>query len=172
MPNGLILLLRIAICAAISAAMTWVGWKLGQKPWALLGFLFSTPIMGMALRKPLVEAVHEGFTWLSQRPMVKWQGVYYAFNDVQIRIYEDDDRLWFVASDVLKSVGMRAIPDSFLAIYPDGCKVVPGTRLSALDVTALEAMLGGRDDRDAVRFLQWMRREVVKPWAKKRERSR
>ena len=170
MSNGLILLLRIVMCAAISAAMTWIGWKLGQKPWALLGFLFSTPIMGMALRKPLVEAVHEGFTWLSQRPMAKWQGVYYSFNDVQIRVYEDDDQLWFVASDVLNALGMRGIPDSFLAIHPDGCKVVPGTRLAALNPASLEALLGKRNEHDVGRFLLWMRREVVKPWERKRQR--
>ena len=171
MSNGMLLLLRILMCVAISAAMTWVGWKLGDRPWAMIGFLFSTPIIGMALRKPLVEAIHEGFTWLSQQSMVKWQGIYYSFNDVQVRIYEDDDDLWFVASDVLKAVGMRGVPDSFLAIYPDGCKVVPGTRLSALNPAALEAMLGKRNEHEAVRFLQWMRREVVKPWEKKRERA-
>ena len=29
MTNGQLLLVRLVLCAALSAAMTWVGWKLG-----------------------------------------------------------------------------------------------------------------------------------------------
>lgn len=171
MSNVQVLVVRLILCAALSAAMTWIGWKLGDKPWALLGFVFSTPIMGMALRKPLVECLHEGFTWMSRQPLMKWQGSYYAFNDVQVRVYEDEGELWFVASDVLSAVGMRGLPDSFLAIYPDGSRVVAGTRLTALNAESLEQMLGKRNEHEAIRFLQWMRREVVKPWERKRERG-
>ena len=171
MTNGQLLLLRLVLCAALSAAMTWVGWKLGGKSWGLTAFLFSTPIIGLALCRPLVEGIHEGFTWLSQRPLAKWQGSYYAFNDVQVRVFEDEDELWFAAKDVLAAVGMRSIPDSFLAIYPEGSRVIPGTRLTALNARALEQMLGKRNEHEAIRFLQWMRREVVKPWERKRERA-
>ncbi|HET7730736.1 MAG TPA: hypothetical protein VFK48_11950 [Usitatibacter sp.] len=171
MSNGQLLLLRLVLCAAVSAAMTWIGWKLGGKPWALLGFLFSAPIMGAALRKPLVEGIHEGFTWLSQRPLAKWQGSYHAFNEVQVRVYEDGDQLWFAAKDVLDAVGMRGIPDSFLAIYPEGSRVIPGTRLTGLNAAAVERMLGNRNEHEAIRFLQWMRREVVRPWERKKERA-
>ena len=52
-----------------------------------------------------------------------------------------------------------------------GSRVVPGTRLTALNARALEQMLGKRNEHEAIRFLQWMRREVVKPWERKRERA-
>ena len=85
---------------------------------------------------------------LSQQPLAKWQGSYYSFNDVQVRVFEDEDELWFAAKDVLAAVGMRGIPDSFLAIYPDGSRMIPGTRLTALNAKAL-ATLTARYRNDA-----------------------
>ncbi len=155
--------LGVIVLLVVPVGLAWMG--LG-----LIGVLFAAPIFGYVASRLLLNVGGGALTWMSRMPMRKWQGVYYAFNDVQVRVYEDDDQLWFVATDVLKSLDMRGIPDSFLAIYPDGCKVVPGTRLSALNPAALEAMLGKRNEREAVRFLLWMRREVVKPWEKKRGR--
>jgi hypothetical protein len=64
------------------------------------------------------------------------------------------------------------MPDSFRAVYPDRCKVLAGTLLTAIDPDAVHHLLGKRNDHESVRFLQWLDREVVKPWEHKRERAR
>jgi prophage antirepressor-like protein len=88
---------------------------------------------------------------------------------VQIRIFEDDGKLWFVVGDVMYAIGMKELPESFRAVRPRDVRVVPGTRLKALDPAGLEHLLGKRNEHESIRFLNWMRREVVRPWEKKRE---
>ena len=46
---------------------------------------------------------HEGRTWLRRKPLEAWQGHYYAFNDMQVRVFDDGERLWFCAIDIVKS---------------------------------------------------------------------
>src|SRR5436190_22475950 len=103
MPNWALLLVRFSLASAASALVTWIGWKLGQRPWALTAFVFSTPIIGVAIARPMVELFHEGIGWLSAQPLEKWQGNYYEFGGVHVRVYEDDGALWFAAKDVVKA---------------------------------------------------------------------
>jgi hypothetical protein len=172
-PNWLLLLVRLAVSLAVWGAFFYFGlWLSGGKVIGGVGFsLLAVPVFGIALAKPLVLISHEGMSWLWHQPMRKWQGSYYAFNDRQVRIFEGEDRLWFAAKDVLAAVGMKAIPDSFLAVYPEGCKVLPGSFLTALDADAIRSLLGKRNEHESIRFLQWMEREVLKPWARKKERG-
>lgn len=173
-PNWLTFLVRLVLALAIWGGFFWLGMKLsGGLVIGAVGFsLLAVPVFGVALAKPLVMLSHEGFSWLAEQPMRKWQGAYFAFNDMQVRIYEGENRLWLVASDVLRAVGMKAVPDSFLAVYPDSCKVLAGTWLTAIDPTAVHHLLGKRNEHESVRFLQWLDREVIKPWERKRERGR
>jgi hypothetical protein len=156
--------LGVVALLAIPVGLAWAGlW--------LVGLLFALPMVAWLVSRLLVQRGGEALGWISSLPLRKWQGSYYAFNEVQVRVYEDEDDLWFVAADVLTAVGMRGVPDSFLAVYPDGSRVIPGTRLTGLNAAAVEQMLGKRNEHEAIRFLLWMRREVVKPWERKRERA-
>lgn len=156
--------LGVAALLAIPFFLWWIG--LG-----VIGLLAALPMLAWIASRLLVSHGGAAFGWIASLPMARWQGAYYSFNDVQVRVFEDEDELWFVAADVLKALGMRGVPDSFLAIYPDGSRVVPGTRLAALNPAALEKMLGKRNEHEAIRFILWMKREVVMPWERKRERA-
>jgi pimeloyl-ACP methyl ester carboxylesterase len=171
MSNGALLLIRLTIALAITLAFVWFGWSLGGPTWALIGLLTATPIGGLLLARPIVELTHEGFGWLASQPMKKWEGRYYAFNDVQVRVYEFKGELWFAAADVLKATGVEAIPDSLLAIYPAGARVIPGIRQTCLTLPILEKLLADQRKPEAQKFLLWARRQVVAPWQRKRERS-
>src|SRR5437763_10303467 len=131
--NWALLLARFVLGATACAFITWVGWKLGQRTWALTAFVFSIPLLAVAIAKPLVELVHEGFGWLSDQPMRKYQGSYYAFNNVQVRVIEGDDRLWFSAADVLRACHLRAVPT-----------LLPGVQeldeLPCLDMAGLQSL--------------------------------
>lgn len=155
--------LGIVALVAIPAVLAWMG--LG-----LIGLLFALPLLAWIASRLIVNEGGVFFSWTSRQALGKWQGTYYSFNDVQVRVYEDDEELWFVVGDVLKSVGLKGVPDSFLAIYPRDCKLLEGTRFTVMNPTGLEHMLGKRNDREAIRFLQWMNRDVMRPWQRKRER--
>jgi hypothetical protein len=156
-----LILVRLVLSGAFAALAAWIGWILGGKPWALIGFLVSVPVIGMAIAKPLIEFFHEGFGWLHAQPLQKWEGNYYEFGGVQVRVFEEDDALWFAAPDVVKATGVKAIP----ATIPGGREI---EKLNALPIEAIETLLTTHQSHEAGRFLLWARREVVTPWERKR----
>lgn len=168
MPNWALLLVRFALCTFAAAIFVWIGHALNPKAGGWLGFLLSAPLYGSALAKPIVELFEEGFTWLARQPLRQWEGRYYEFDGIQVRIYEDDDKLWFVANDVVRATGMAAMPQSFLATQGQGIRVLEGTKLQCLDLDTVEKLLSRNRERDAGRFMSWARREVEAPWERKR----
>ena len=163
MPNWALLLVRFLLAASGSALMTWIGWKLGEKPLALIAFVVSCPLIGAALARPLVELFHDGLGWLSAQPLDKWQGNYYEFGGVQVRVFEEDGALWFAAKDVVKATGISASADMF----HEG-RVLPGANLRCLSITDVEILLATHPGHEAGRFVLWAQREVITPWARKR----
>ncbi len=163
MPNWALFLIRLTLGIAASVAMTWIGWKMGGKSWALIGLVFSTPVIGVAIAKPLVEMAHDGFTWLWQQPMAKWQGIYYEFGGVQVRVIEDDGALWFAAADVIRATGIKAKAATLLET-----KRIAEFGLDCLDIDGVERLLTRHRNHEAQRFIVWARREVVTPWERKK----
>ncbi len=168
MSNGLLLLLvRLVVSVAAVAVFTWVGWKVGGKGWALIGLVFSCPLVGVAIARPLVELSHEGLGWLHDMALSDLDGIYYEFNGVRVRVYEHEGKLWFVARDVMRAVGLPRLPDELLTRSAD-CAPLPGTRLMAFTLAGLQAFVDGRGP-GVTGIALWAEREVVKPWMRKRE---
>ena len=163
MPNWAFFLVRLAAGTAGSAFMTWAAWRIGQHDlgWTLIAFVFSVPLIGVAIARPLVELSHEGLTWLARQPMEAWQGRYYAFNDVHVRVLDDGERLWFCAIDLVKACHLKA-----LAPVLPGVVEVEG--LPCLDVAGVEALQGSNSNVELGKFLLWARREVIAPWERKK----
>jgi len=163
MPNWAFFLMRLSLGVGASILMTWGGNKLGGFPFALLGFVFSTPLIGVAIAKPLVEMIHEGFGWLWAQPMRKWQGIYYEFNGIQVRVIEDEDTLWFAADDVIKATEIEAAGGTLTE-----SRLLPQWGLACLAIEGVEAVLGRHRSHESQRFILWARREVQAPWERKR----
>jgi hypothetical protein len=163
MPNWAFLLVRLSVSSAGAALITWVGWKLGGFAWALTALVFSTPLIGFAIARPLVEFLHEGFTWLSLQPLERWHGNYYEFGGVQVRVYEDEGALWFDARDVVRAADIRMNADT----VQEG-RVLAGPNVRCLSSAEIETLLAAHRTHEAGRFLLWMRREVITPWERKR----
>lgn len=162
-PNWAFLLLRIVLSVGFSAAATWFIRSIsgGDKAWTLTAFVFTIPVIGFAIARPLVEFVHEGFGWLSAHPMMKYQGRYYAFNNVQVRVIEGEDRLWFSASDVLAACNIRAVPALLSGIAElDG--------IPCLDMAGLQKLHEGYREPELGRLTLWAQREVITPWERKK----
>lgn len=161
MPNWVFFLVRLFFGVAGSALMTWVGWKLGQREWAMLAFVFSTPLIGVAIARPLVELMHDGMSWLWHHPLQAWEGNYYAFNSVHIRIFDDSERLWFCAVDIVHACHLKALAPAI-----PGVELVEN--LPSLTIEGVEKFHDGHPHPELARFLLWAKREVVTPWQRKR----
>ena len=167
MSNGVLLLVRLGVSVTGVAVFTWVGWKLGGKGWALIGLVFSCPLIGVAIARPLVELSHEGLGWLHDQALGGLDGIYYEYNGVRVRVYEHDGRLWFVARDVMRAAGVPRLPDALLTRSAD-CAPLPGTRLMAFTLEGVQGFVDGRGPQHNGIAL-WAEREVVKPWVRKKE---
>ena len=148
---------------AIPAVLAYMG--LG-----IIGLLFALPILAWIGARLLVHGGASAVSWMSLAHARKWDGAYYAFNDVQVRVYEDDGQLWFVLPDVLKSIGLKETPAAFRAAHPGDIRDIPRHALKALNPQGVEHLLAKCHDHEAGRFLHWMQREVLKPWEKRNER--
>lgn len=168
MPNWALLLLRLAMCLLASAVFVWIGHTVAEKAGGWIAFVLTIPLYGVALAKPILEMTEEGFAWLSARSIREWEGRYYEFNATQVRVYEDRDKLWFVADDVVGAAGVPPIPVSFRATHRHGFVTIEGAKLEAIDVDTLELYLNKNPGHDAARFALWARREVEMPWERKR----
>ncbi len=163
MPNWVFFLIRLVVGIAAMCAMTYIGWKLGNgdRGWTLIGLVFSIPILGAAIAKPLVEMVHDGFTWLWHRPLEKWHGNYYAFNDVHVRVFDDGERLWFCANDIVTACHLKALAEAI-----PGVEMVE--KLPSLTIEGIEKFHDGHPHPELARLLLWAKREVIAPWERKR----
>ncbi|MBC8022899.1 MAG: hypothetical protein H7Y14_07255 [Burkholderiales bacterium] len=162
-PTPLVFLVRLVAFGGFVAVVTWIGWKLGGKPWALIGFLVSLPVLAFSLSRPLVQLIEDGFAWTAAQPLRKWQGNYYEFGGVQVRVVEDDDALWFAADDVIKATGIEAVGGAL----PES-RLIAELRLSCLTIDGVETLLARHPSHESGRFILWARREVFTPWERKR----
>lgn len=136
----------------------------------LIGLLFALPVLAWIASRFLVHGGASAFAWMSTSHYRKWEGGYHEFNGVQVRVYEDEEQLWFVLPDVLESTGLREAPGAFRAAHPGDIRDIPGHRLKGLNPRGVEHMLAKSPGHEAGRFLLWMRREVVLPWERRRGR--
>jgi hypothetical protein len=146
--------------------MTWSAYKAGQgdHAWTLLAFVFSVPAGAWLIAKPLIEFIHEGFGWLWNHPLKAWEGHYYAFNNVHVRIFDDGDQLWFCAQDVVTACHLRALAPAI-----PGVELVEN--LPSLTLEGLKKFQAGHPHPELGRLVLWAEREVVTPWERKRSGS-
>ena len=172
--NGARLLGRLLLVAVIAAPFMYVFNYMfgGSAAGTAFGLILVMPLAAKLVARQLIELAHEGFTWLSRQPLADWQGVYYEFDGVHVRIYEVDGALWFTVADVLKAVDVKRLPASFQATHRAELKRIPGSLGIALPASALAALLEPLRTPKAGRFLQWSRREVVAPWERKHGATR
>jgi prophage antirepressor-like protein len=133
----------------------------------LILLMFAVPLVGWIVARIVVGRAGSVVKAIGDQAMAEWHGTYYAFNDRQVRIYDEDARLWFVAIDVARAVGWKTLPQSFMTTHADRLHRVPGTPLKALDMEGMDLLLARRRDREAGRLLRWAKTEVEAPWRKR-----
>lgn len=168
MSNGWLLLIRLSICAALSAALGGAGYLVYGRAGLFLGLLFAAPLFATAMAKPLVEFGAQGWTWLARSAAPDWDGHYYAFNNVQVRVDEEGERLALAGIDACRATETPLTGEMRSRIARLSCGELPGTRVHAIPWQSMDLLLRDSPSREAGRFQQWLRREVVAPWHKKR----
>jgi hypothetical protein len=161
MPNWQLFAIRLAISGSAYALIGWIAWGVNPAI-GMLALAFFSPIIGIAIARPLVELSHEGMSWLWRLPMEEWHGYHYQFNGVQVRVYEHEGETWLAASDMIKASGMPPIPDGVLAEQPGECGPIGETGVIGFTPAGVEKFFAEHPGHDAGKLLLWMRREVLR----------
>ena len=166
-PNWVQLLGRLVLALLISAPLLGFLYFLFGKPGLVGGIVVASPLVAKLTARQLIELTHEGFSWLWHQPLKAWEGSYYAFDNVQVRVYEVDGALWFTIKDVLSAVGMRNVPRAFASTHGPQLRRIQGTMLDAVAASGIAPLMAYARDPRGGRFVLWAQREVVAPWERK-----
>jgi hypothetical protein len=161
MPNWQLLAIRVVVSGSIYGLIAWIAFRM-DRGIGMLALAFFSPIIGVAIARPLVELSHEGMSWLWHNSMEDWQGYYHQFNGVQVRVYEHEGETWLVARDVIKASGMPPIPEGVLEERAGECGPIGETGLIGFTPAGVEKFLAEHPGPDAGKLVLWMRREVLR----------
>lgn len=168
MTNGQLLVARVLVVATAALVFAGLGFLLFGTMGLAIGSVITAPIAGMALAKPLVELSAEGLEWFSQAPHNKWNGHFYEFDGVQVRVQDDSDQLLIAAADACKACGIPLTADVKSRIARLSIGKVAGTSVAGVPWKSIDLLLGPDAGREAGRFKLWLKREVVAPWHNRR----
>lgn len=162
-PTLVTLARRLAIAAALAACAWWLDGPsfLFVLALALWGPLLARPLLDLAgdLRRQMRAAV-----WASK------EGRHFVFRGTPVAVREDvDHRRWIRVADLRRIVGFTASDGALSLSYPQHWHSDP--RGDAwLEAEAVIVHLRREPGPQALRFVQWMEREVA--FAARRQRER
>jgi hypothetical protein len=135
--------------------------------WSALGpqgLLWCAPLFGIALARPMFDAISSGLAWLRALAYRDVEGRHYAFKGVSISVAEDDEgHQWLRLSDVRKVLPWLARDESLRQILGAHLGTVQPDRATRVQAEAFLAYLARRTSPDAVPFMLWIERTVVYP---------
>jgi hypothetical protein len=159
----------------------WIFWGAGTV--ALAAFVVAAPRERLPLFATLgavllLWPLWRGGRWLLDAfvsgPQEEWQGSYYEFDGLQIRVLTDDtDALWFCASDVFDALAIvgsgRDPARARISAGREGLRRAPGTRLLCFTERGLAAWLERRTERRTAAFDRWLKTQVIGPHRRRLE---
>jgi len=162
------IVLLFAVRLAISAAILFTVYKkLGMIP-----FILATPIAGVLMAKPIMEAVTNWFHWAKKQPYAEWHGRYYSFANRQIRMLEVGKELWAVDADLLSVIGEKPTLMLGSTYGTEDYDLIPDTRFYGFSPSGAEKVLRKSTHYEASRMLMWLQREVYKAHQRKLDIAR
>lgn len=168
MPLHLPLPITIAIRLAGCCAIAWLAWR-----WfGASGLVYSAPLFGIALARPLVDAVSACFGLARRLAIGDVEGRHYAYRGTRIDVIEDADHVrWLRTGDVRRVI--EALPrDAVLErLYPHGIRIDSPRHGARISAEAMADYLATSTAPNARRLARWLERDVAYAARRLRERS-
>jgi hypothetical protein len=155
--------ISFAIRLGLAAAVLWAVYHyIG-----LITMVIATPIAGVLLAKPILNAGGNWFHWARKQPYAEWNGRYYEFAGTQIRVFEIGQELWVADADLLRVIGEK--PTLMLgSIYgSQEYRPTPESGLHAFSPAGALKVLSASSHYESKRMMLWLQREVYKPHQRK-----
>lgn len=162
----------------------WLAWGLvGGALWlndvgnqtGTLTLILAAPFWGVWLLWPMYRGVRALWIWHSQSAWGEWNGAYYEFGGLQIRVLFEGERIWVVADDVFNALNLQGRQRNAGRVRQiagrDGLVRLPRSRLLTFSEVGIRAWLDRRTDTDAHKFSRWLNKQVIEPYRRRLEMS-
>ena len=159
------ILLRIAFRLLLCCVATYALWlRLGTT-----GFAISAPIFGAALARPIIDLVAEFTAQARHAALADLAGRNYEFRGARLDIAEyDDGYRWISLRDVRKVLPAMPRDAVLRSRFPADLLHDEDLKGERIRAEALLDYLRKSMESDAIRFRNWLEKDVVFPAAKAR----
>lgn len=138
-----------------------------------LSLLLVAPFWFMWLLWPLYRGLRVWWRWQYGEGWAEWNGTYYEFDGLQIRILMQGDSIWIVADDVFDALRLRGRQRDAARVREiagrAGLVKPPGSKRLAFSEIGIKAWLDRRTDVTAHKFSYWLDKQVIAPYRKRQE---
>jgi hypothetical protein len=159
------IVLRILVRLALCALASYFAWR----RWGPSGLAISAPIFGVALARPVIDLVAELSVTARQVALGDLEGRNFEFRGHRLNVAEHDDgHRWISVRDVRKvlpSFPRDAVLRSQFPADMQHDEALKGERIRA---DALLTHLRKATETDAIKFRNWLERDVIFPAARAR----
>jgi len=136
-------------------------------------WIFEAFLIRMVFPRIVVDLLAE-MGWQMRRAVLEpLSGKHYQFQNYALEVVEDDDHCrWIPTERVREIVGQLASDEALAHMYPSGHQRMGQSQKSYLRDDALMAHLAKAEDSQAIKFKNWIERNVAFPARRIRERKR
>ena len=147
---------QIALCLVAYAL---VGYRFG-----VFALLFALPLFAAVMARSMFALVSNLRQRMLEQVWFPVHGHYYVFKDITIHVLEDDDHCrWVNLLDVQKVLGVTASERALGLSYPGRLRNMGQPAQAHIRDDALVAHLGKENKPTALRFRNWVQRNIVFP---------
>ncbi len=135
-------------------------------------WFFEIYLARMMFQRIVVDLLAE-MGWQMRRAVLEpLSGKYYQFQNHTLEVVEDDDHCrWIPTARVREIVGQLASDEALAHLYPSGHQCIGESQKGYLRDDALMAHLAKAHSSQAIKFKNWIERNVAFPARKIRQRS-
>ena len=152
------LALRIAICSAVTWALMTL---MGTFGYAAIGAVIAAPLWGVMLAKPILEFFPVLERMAHRSAFQEWEGKYYKYGLIHLRVYFDGDDAWFNAQDVLAVLDKTAASWSDTRFTPQEYGSIPGRGEMGFSPAGVIKLTHLSGHAEAPKFRLWFERAVI-----------
>ncbi len=145
-------------------------------------FMLAVPAIGVLAAGPIMIVVSAWLHWQRGQPHQKWQGNYYEFANIQIRVLEIPNdlpdetgqliptKLWFVDKDVLKVLGRKPTLQLKAMFKTTDYRDFSDENVWAFSEVGVKKILMISTHPESKKMMLWIERELIKVHRRRLER--
>lgn len=151
---------------AILAVAGWIGWRRDGSTGLAFGLLMAAPVLAVLSTYAVIKLVGGSYALVRTLAYRKLEGHHFAFKGSSLDICEDiEGGRWLKVDDVRKVIEDLPSNRTLARTMPEGLAYLEPKKTLRVSAIALERYLQRSTAAKSIRFLTWLRREVIFPSA-------